>query len=75
MSTTHIELSKLAISPENARKTFSKSGIDEMQASILVHGLMQNPVITEANKYYATAIDCRSYGGRMTSWFRQILTK
>jgi hypothetical protein len=57
MSTTHIQLSKLAISPENARKTFTKTGIDEMQASILAHGLMQNLVVTEGDKgkYYVVA--------------------
>jgi ParB family chromosome partitioning protein len=57
MSTTQIPLSKLAISPENACKTFSKSGIHEMQASILAHGGIQNLVVTEADdgKYYVVA--------------------
>lgn len=57
MSTTQIQLSKLVVSPENARKTFTKTGIDEMQASILAHGLMQNLVVTEGEKckYYIVA--------------------
>jgi ParB family transcriptional regulator, chromosome partitioning protein len=42
---------------ENARKTFSKSGIHEMQASILAHGLIENLVVTEGDdgKYYVVA--------------------
>jgi ParB family chromosome partitioning protein len=57
MSTTHIQLSKLHVSTANARKTFSKAGIEEMQASIIAHGLMQNLVVTEGDKgkYYVVA--------------------
>jgi ParB family chromosome partitioning protein len=42
---------------ENARKTFNKSGIHEMQASILAHGLIENLVVAEGEdgKYYVVA--------------------
>jgi ParB family chromosome partitioning protein len=43
-----IELSKLEKSPLNVRKTLTKAGIDEMKASILSHGLMQNLVVSPA---------------------------
>lgn len=42
-----IAASKLEKSPLNARKTVSKGGIEELKASILSHGLMQNLVVTE----------------------------
>src|SRR5260370_19858919 len=32
----------------NARRTGAKFGIDELKASVLAHGLMQNLVVTEA---------------------------
>lgn len=38
----------LAKSPLNARKTASKGGIEELKASILSHGLMQNLVVTDS---------------------------
>jgi hypothetical protein len=38
---------KLVIPPENARTTFTRTSIDETQASILSHSLMQNLVVTE----------------------------
>lgn len=43
-----ITASLLAKSPFNARKTAPKGGIEELKASILSHGLMQNLVVTEA---------------------------
>jgi ParB family chromosome partitioning protein len=59
MSTAFISLSKLEVSAANAHKAFSKSDIEEMQASILAPGLMQNLVVTEAQKgrgrYYVVA--------------------
>ncbi len=39
-----IEAARLVKSPLNVRKTLSKAGIEEMKASILAHGLMQNLV-------------------------------
>src|SRR5262249_3955737 len=41
-----IAASKLEKSPLNARRTASKDGMDELKASILAHGLMQNLVVT-----------------------------
>ena len=43
-----IEIRKLQKSPLNVRKTLTKAGIDEMKASILSHGLMQNLVVSPA---------------------------
>jgi ParB family chromosome partitioning protein len=48
VTTRHIALANLALSPLNVRKTLTKAGIDEMKASILAHGLMQNLVVTAA---------------------------
>jgi ParB family chromosome partitioning protein len=42
-----IEVKKLEHSPHNARRTASAKAIDELKASILAHGLMQNLVVTE----------------------------
>lgn len=42
-----IEARKLEKSPLNVRRTVARSGIDELKASILAHGLMQNLVVTE----------------------------
>ena len=50
MSTEYIELKKLVKSPLNARKTVSKTACEELKASILAHGLMQNLVVTDASK-------------------------
>ena len=58
MSTTHnkpvtsrlIEVSRLEKSPLNARRTGQKTGLDELKASILAHGLMQNLVVTDAGE-------------------------
>jgi len=41
-----IEVAKLEKSPQNARKTTGPEGINELKASILSHGLMQNLVVT-----------------------------
>lgn len=43
-----IEASRLEKSPLNVRKTQGKAGLDEMKASILAHGLMQNLVAYRA---------------------------
>jgi ParB family chromosome partitioning protein len=43
-----IEVKKLGNSPQNARRTGAKSASEELKASILAHGLMQNLVVTEA---------------------------
>src|SRR5437660_9659034 len=43
-----IAVSKLEKSPSNARRTTPKIGMEELKASVLAHGLMQNLVVTEA---------------------------
>ncbi len=43
-----IAVSQLEKSPLNARRTGGKGGMDELKASILAHGLMQNLVVTDA---------------------------
>ena len=43
-----IAVSRLEKSPLNARHTGGKTGIDELKASLLAHGLMQNLVVTDA---------------------------
>ncbi len=42
-----IAVSKLEKSPLNARRTVSGMGMDELKASLLAHGLMQNLVVTD----------------------------
>src|SRR5882762_438467 len=43
-----IAVSRLEKSPLNARKTAAKMGMEELKASLLAHGLMQNLVVTDA---------------------------
>src|SRR5579871_6046515 len=43
-----IAVSRLEKSPDNARRTTPKIGMDELKASLLSHGLMQNLVVTDA---------------------------
>src|SRR5271155_1580324 len=43
-----IAVSRLTKSPLNARRTVAKIGMDELKASLLAHGLMQNLVVTDA---------------------------
>ena len=45
-----IEVKKLETSPQNARRTAAKGAAEELKASILAHGLMQNLVVTAAGK-------------------------
>lgn len=42
-----IAVSRLEKSPFNVRKTLTQAGTDEMKASLLAHGLMQNLVVHE----------------------------
>src|SRR5580698_1791616 len=42
-----IAVNRLEKSPLNARRTPGKMGMDELKASILSHGLMQNLVVTD----------------------------
>ncbi|HTU17728.1 MAG TPA: ParB/RepB/Spo0J family partition protein [Gemmataceae bacterium] len=43
-----IAVSRLEKSPLNVRRTTGKAGIDELKASLMAHGLMQNLVVTDA---------------------------
>jgi ParB family chromosome partitioning protein len=43
-----IAADRLEKSPLNARRTPAKMGMDELKASLLAHGLMQNLVVTDA---------------------------
>ena len=42
-----IAVSRLVKSPLNARRTVAKIGLEELKASLLAHGLMQNLVVTD----------------------------
>src|ERR1700735_3410221 len=42
-----IAVSRLEKSPLSARRTAVKVGMDELKASLLAHGLMQNLVVTD----------------------------
>src|SRR5580693_10211097 len=42
-----IAVSRLEKSPVNARRTAAKVGMEELKASLLAHGLMQNLVVTD----------------------------
>jgi ParB family transcriptional regulator, chromosome partitioning protein len=42
-----IAVNRLEKSPLNARRTVAKIGMDELKASLLAHGLMQNLVVTD----------------------------
>ena len=63
-----IAVSKLEKSPLNARRTVCKTGIEELKASILAHGLMQNLVVTDASdgKFHVIA------GGRRLEAIRSL---
>lgn len=50
MTYTSIEINKLDRSPQNVRKTDSQAALEELKASILAHGLMQNLVVIPAKK-------------------------
>ena len=43
-----IEVKQLIKSPRNVRRTGSRAACDELKASILAHGLMQNLVVTDS---------------------------
>jgi ParB family transcriptional regulator, chromosome partitioning protein len=45
-----IALNQLEISPQNVRRTNPKMGLEELKASILAHGLLQNLVVVPAGK-------------------------
>ena len=50
MTLEHIEVKKLSKSALNVRKTTNKAACEELKASILAHGLMQNLVVIPAKK-------------------------
>src|SRR5579883_2172174 len=47
-----IEVTKLDLSPRNARRTVAQGSTEELKASILAHGLMQNLVVTAGDGRY-----------------------
>jgi ParB family chromosome partitioning protein len=49
-NTMEIQVKNLAKSALNVRKTISATADEELKASILAHGLMQNLVVTEGKK-------------------------
>lgn len=49
---TEIKISDLEKSQHNARKSYSASGIQELKASILAHGLLHNLVVAAKGKKY-----------------------
>ena len=50
MSHQWIALNQLEKSPQNVRRTNPKMGLEELKASILAHGLLQNLVVVPAGK-------------------------
>lgn len=63
-----IEVKKLDHSPHNARRTHSGKAAEELKASILAHGLMQNLVVTLADGGRFRVIA----GGRRLTALRQL---
>ena len=61
-----IAVSRLEKSPLNARRTAAKVGMDELKASLLAHGLMQNLVVTDTGdgtyRVIATSFQRRGAG-------------
>ena len=49
MTFTSIDIERLKVSAHNVRKSHNKTSFEELKASILAHGLMQNLVVTEAD--------------------------
>lgn len=68
MTQQQIEIKQLDRSPLNVRKTDINAGLEELKASILAHGLMQNLVVVPAKKgkYHVIA------GGRRLEALRQL---
>ena len=63
IAVTHLEKS-----PLNARRTGGKVGMDELKASLLAHGLMQNLVVTDAGN----GVFCVIAGGRRLAAIRSL---
>ncbi len=66
-----IPASRLERSPLNARRTVGKMGMDELKASLLAHGLMQNLVVTEGRNGTYQVIA----GGRRLEAIRSLLAE
>lgn len=66
-----IAITQLDRSPLNARKTDTRAGLEEMKASLLAHGLMQNLVVIPAKKgrFHVVA------GGRRLDALRELLSE
>ncbi len=66
-----IAVSKLEKSPLNARRSTPKIGMDELKASLLAHGLMQNLVVTDGRDGVFHVIA----GGRRLEALRSLLAE
>ena len=68
MQQQFIEVNQLEHSPRNARRSTARGSLEELKASILAHGLMQNLVVTagEAGTYHVIA------GGRRLEAIRAL---
>lgn len=66
-----IEIDRLERSPQNVRKTESHAALEELKASILAHGLMQNLVVVPAKKGKYQVIA----GGRRLEALRALQTE
>src|SRR5262249_56965525 len=64
-------VSRLEKSPHNARRTATKAATQELKASILAHGLMQNLVVTDAGDGMFHVIA----GGRRLEAIRSLQTE
>ena len=60
MPIVSIALEKLRVSPHNVRKSQNKITFEELKASVKAHGLLQPPLVTEADDGHYEVVD----GGR-----------
>src|SRR5579872_470373 len=57
MNTVLVSLDKLKVSAHNVRKSQNKATFDELKASILAHGLLQPPLVVEADDGMYDVVD------------------
>ena len=57
----HIKLSEIAADPDQPRRTFDESALDELAASIKEHGILQPIVVTRNPKGYVIVAGERRY--------------
>lgn len=66
----HIPVELLETSPFNARRTYSRAGIEEMKASLLAHGQLQNLVAVKAGDGYQVI-----NGGRRLAALKELVNE